>query len=474
MVFNSYSFGIFFITVLIIYYSLSSWRGRKLLLLAASYTFYAAWNPPFVLLLWISTVADWYFAKALHATQASSVRKLWLIASLVLNLGLLAFFKYGEFALENFVALVKWLGMDFSPAQPNIILPVGISFYTFQTLSYTLDVYLQRSKPWHSFLDYALYVTFFPQLVAGPIVRAQDFLFQCEKQKTFSVDKLSWGLCWVIVGLFEKVVVADVLLAPIAEKLYASADIPDFTAAWIGTLAFSGQIFCDFAGYSTCAIGAALCLGFTLPDNFRFPYAAIGFSDFWRRWHVSLSSWLRDYLYIPLGGNRKGIMRTQVHLMITMLVGGLWHGAAWTFVIWGGLHGLFLMLERFLVIQFGRLSLWNHHIMQFALGIVTFLCICVTWVFFRAESFTKASYIFAAMFGFLSEPATLHFSHQEIAIALGVVSMLVMFHWLLRQQALENLVANHPWWVTSATIAVMLYLIATMPGEDRAFIYFQF
>lgn len=474
MLFNSYTFLIFFCAVLAVYYALPSWYGRKLLLLVASYIFYAAWNPPFVVLLWISTIADWYLAKLIFNSQSSSLRRLFLTGSLSINLGLLAFFKYGNFILNNFIDLLNFIGIEFSPVQLNIILPVGISFYTFQTLSYTIDIYLKKAKPSNSFLDYALYVTFFPQLVAGPIVRASDFLQQCENKKRFSINNLGWGLTLITLGLFQKVVIADALLAPITEKLYSATGFPNFTTAWGGTLAFAGQIFCDFAGYSTCAIGTALCLGFHLPENFTSPYAAIGFSDFWRRWHITLSTWLRDYLYIPLGGNRKGLLRTQINLMITMLLGGLWHGASWTFVVWGGLHGIYLVLERFLKGWLGHLAIWKNSLIKLSLGILTFLLICITWVFFRANSFPQAWGIVTAMLGVVSLPASIVLGKQDLLIAFAVVASILIIHWLLRTQTLETVITKIPWWFTSSLIAFMLYAIFTMPGEDRSFIYFQF
>ena len=262
---------------------------------------------------------------------------------MVVNLGMLGYFKYGEFLLENFVTFAASLGVTYQPPEWNIILPVGISFYTFATLSYTLDVYLRRAKPAKHFLDYALFVTFFPHLVAGPIMRPTELVPQFAEPRRATLHQLYFGLALIILGLFQKVVLADGFLAPVVEKVYdAREGVPMMLDAWVATLAFSGQIFCDFAGYSSTAIGVALCLGFAMPDNFRFPYAAVGFSDFWRRWHITLSSWLRDYLYIPLGGNRFGPARTYTALMGTMLLGGLWHGAAWTFVVWGGLHGLYL------------------------------------------------------------------------------------------------------------------------------------
>ncbi|HYW50979.1 MAG TPA: MBOAT family O-acyltransferase, partial [Gemmatimonadaceae bacterium] len=341
MLFNSLTFVVFFAWVLAVHYAPLPWKVRKVHLLLAGYAFYAAWNPPFVLLLWLSTVVDWLMAAKLARTEEPRARKAMLLVSLVLNLGLLGYFKYGGFLLENFTALVNGLGIAYKPLAPSIILPVGISFYTFETLSYTLDVYLRRAKPTPKLLDFALFVGFFPHLVAGPIVRPTDLVPQFESPRRATGRMFGWGLLLMTIGLFEKVVVADGLLAPVSDDVFKAASLIAPLDAWLGVLAFSGQIFCDFAGYTTTAIGASLALGFSIIDNFRFPYAAIGFSDFWQRWHISLSTWLRDYLYIPLGGNRRGPSRTYVNLMLTMLLGGIWHGASWTFVVWGGLHGLY-------------------------------------------------------------------------------------------------------------------------------------
>ena len=397
MVFNSLTFVIFFVTVVAIYYALRNWKARKLLLLLSSYLFYSAWNPPFVILLFISTVLDWYAARVVYQARSQTIKNLGLGISLAVNLGLLAYFKYAGFALESFVAVVNSFGVSFAAAVPDIILPMGISFYTFQTLSYTLDVYRGKDKPSDSFLDYALYVTFFPQLVAGPIVRSTEFLPQCKQEKLWNGDRFAYGLALMVFGLFQKIVLADALLAPVVERVYDQMVLPNTISAWTGTLAFAGQIFFDFGGYSTCAIGAALCLGFTLPRNFRSPYGAIGFSDFWQRWHITLSSWLRDYLYIPLGGNRHGLHRTLANLIATMLIGGLWHGAAWTFVVWGALHGCYLVVERLLKQLFGKSPFWKRMLPQWGLMIGTFVAICFAWVFFRATSFAQAATVMTAM-----------------------------------------------------------------------------
>ena len=254
-------------------------------------------------------------------------------------------------------------------------------------MSYTIDMYNKKIKPARTFLDFALYVTFFPQLVAGPIVRAKDLITQFYEEKKATTKQFIWGTFLLTIGLFQKVVMADTLLSDTSDTVFGSDKLLHGLDAWIGTLAFSGQIFFDFAGYSTCAIGIALMLGIILPDNFRYPYASLGFSDLWSRWHISLSSWLKDYLYIPLGGNRHGITRMYVALMLTMLLGGLWHGAAWTFMVWGGLHGTYLILEK-LQKQYlpFKITKWNGIFLAF----ITFSCVNITWVFFRAREFDTA------------------------------------------------------------------------------------
>lgn len=493
MLFNSYTFIVFFCSVLLLYYLIPIWKYRKTLLLAASYVFYAAWNPPFVVLLWISTLVDWFAAKGIHRSQSRHRRRVFLAVSLLANLGLLGYFKYGGFLLENFLVLAKSLGWDLVLAKPSIILPVGISFYTFQTLSYTLDVYRRRMPPAESFLDYALYVTFFPQLVAGPIVRAVDFLPQCRQPKVFSSRAVGWGLSLMLLGLFEKVALADGLLAPIAEAVYGSSDRPDFLSAWCGTFAFAGQIFLDFAGYSLCAIGAAMCLGFTIQDNFRSPYAAVGFSDFWRRWHISLSSWLRDYLYIPLGGSRHGRFRTFASLSVTMLLGGLWHGASWTFVVWGGLHGCYLVLER-IVRGIVPRRVAASSLLQVPASLLTFLLLCIAWVFFRADTLGKASSMTATLLGLgpggmkgmfqppsispyqqLPSSGVAHLLQPEsIVLSLGITALLLSVHWLTRNRSLAEVAARVPWWTRSLVLAAMIIGIVGLSGEDHAFIYFQF
>jgi len=391
--------------------------------------------------------------------------------SLLVNLGLLGFFKYGNFLLDNFISILGWFNIVYHPARPDIILPVGISFYTFQSMSYTIDIYRGRMKPWKSSIDFAMYVTFFPQLVAGPIVRAKDFLPQCVQPVTASARQFYWGLFLLVTGLFEKVFLADTLLAHVADAVYSAASQTGFTDAWIGTLAFSSQIFFDFAGYSTCAIGVALCLGFVLPDNFRFPYGAVGFSDFWRRWHISLSTWLRDYLYIPLGGSREGRTRTRINLMLTMLIGGLWHGASWRFVAWGGLHGFFLVIEAILKKYLKLGSFLNQTFLSFIFAAMTHILIVITWVFFRAQSFSDAFEIVYQMFHFNVSRVL---EKGDITNVLLVSICLFISHFAMRNRSYEDLISSMHISIRALFFATMLITLSLTPGDDRAFIYFQF
>ena len=471
MVFNSLTFAVFFACVLALHAMPLGWTTRKINLLVASYLFYAAWNPPFVILLWISTVIDWWAAKKLVDARRVGARRAWMLLSVVANLGMLGYFKYGGFLLDNFRALLESIGVAYQPPALDIVLPVGISFYTFATMSYTLDVYLRRAAPARNFLDYALFVTFFPHLVAGPIMRPTELVPQFQTPRRADANQLCFGLALMTLGLFQKIVLADGFLAGPAESVYDGTKIPGALDAWAGTLAFSGQIFCDFAGYSTTAIGAAMCLGFAMPDNFRFPYAAIGFSDFWRRWHITLSAWLRDYVYIPLGGNRRGEARTYLALMATMLLGGLWHGASWTFVVWGGLHGAYLAGERLLRRRFAG---WvPNGFALFGLGVTTFVLVDFAWVFFRAKTFDKAWLVLKGMFGLNADAAPILPAVDLIAIA-AIVGGIVTAHWLMRTRTLEMLVARVPVPVLTSVWAALAFAIVIEQGAGNAFLYFQF
>jgi D-alanyl-lipoteichoic acid acyltransferase DltB (MBOAT superfamily) len=478
MVFNSYTFLAFFAIILVLHNLPLSWATKKVNLLLASYIFYAAWNPPFILLLWLSTVVDFYVGRALFTQENPYKKKLLLVISLIGNLGMLCFFKYGTFLLDNFVLLVNAVGFDYHPAKPNIILPAGISFYTFTTLCYTIDMYQKRSEPVKSMLDFSLFVTFFPHLVAGPIVRPPQLVPQFESPRTANTKQMMDGLFLLSLGLFMKVVLADGMLAGSADSVFGTNDVLPALDAWAGVLAFSGQIFFDFAGYSTCAVGVALCLGFVLPQNFNYPYAAIGFSDFWRRWHITLSAWLRDYLYIPLGGNRHGLRRTYFALMVTMLLGGLWHGANWTFVVWGGLHGLYLWVEKFFRDQRessagGDLVASGHPWRGFFFAFLTFMLVNITWVFFRAGTFGKAWQMLQSMFGMASEGKAMLTSLALLKIAV-VIPAMVIAHWLMRNTKVLDLAHKLSWWKVGIVWAGMLLLLIWAQESGSSFIYFQF
>jgi alginate O-acetyltransferase complex protein AlgI len=474
LAFNSYTFFIFFAIVLALHYSPLNWQVKKINLLIASYIFYAAWHPPFVLLLMICTVVDWFAAKGIEASTKKEKKRFFLIVSLTVNLGMLVFFKYSSFFLSNFLWFLSLFHIKYQPVAPDIILPLGISFFTFQSVTYTFDIYKSKAKTWKSFLDFALFVSFFPKLVIGPITRAVNFLPQCENPLKMDKKKFAWGLFLLLMGLVEKTVIADYLAAPVADQLFNKSGVPDTISAWAGTLAFTVQIFFDFAGYSTCAIGIALCLGFALPQNFKYPYAAIGFSDFWRRWHMTLSSWLRDYLYIPLGGNRKGVVRTYINLMVTMLLGGLWHGASWTFIAWGGLHGLYLIIERFLKNNIPKSQNWSKLPMKIFFALVTFIAVSIAWVFFRADSFEQAFTIIKILLKGNSGNPTIRFEFFYILLAFGITIIILSSHWIMRERSLEDLIDKMPWWLRSVVIAAMVISLITCSGEDRAFIYFQF
>lgn len=491
MVFNSFTFIAFFIVMLILHNLPFPWKVKKINLLAASYIFYAAWNPPFILLLWLSTIVDFFVGRALYTQENKHKKRMLLVISLIGNLGMLCFFKYGNFLLENFVAIVHAMGIDFHPAKPSIILPAGISFYTFTTLCYTIDMYKKKSEPVKSLLDFSLFVTFFPHLVAGPIVRPPQLVPQFETPRKATQQQLLQGLFLISLGLFMKVVIADTLLATPANTIFAFQRPLPALDTWMGVLAFSGQIFSDFAGYSTCAIGVAMCLGFVLPENFRYPYAAIGFSDFWRRWHITLSAWLRDYLYIPLGGNRKGEVRTYINLMITMLLGGLWHGASWTFVVWGALHGTYLCVEKLIQERFAgnksamatgmiieKASLApafvkNKTFNHFLLALFTFFLVNVTWVFFRATNFSTAWRMLSSMFG-QTKQATALLPTLDIIKVSVVISLMVLLHWLMRNTSVLQVTYKTRWWGVAGIWALLVIALIVSQKSGDSFIYFQF
>lgn len=468
MQFDSLTFVVFFALVLALYALLRGNAPKKNLLLVSSYLFYMAWSPVFVLLLMATTAVDWAIARRMDIEQRETVRRRWLMASLVSNLGVLGYFKYGGFLQENTRLLFEAAGIGWQPAQWDIVLPVGISFYTFQSLSYTIDVWRRRIPATRSLRDFALFVTFFPQLVAGPIVRASQFLPQLERERFIRRDRLARGLTLLVFGLFAKVVLADFLMAPVADRGFDTADAGT-AATWLAVLAFSGQIFFDFSAYSSCAIGAAMCLGYSLPANFRAPYAAAGFSDFWRRWHISLSSWLRDYLYVALGGNRGTAARTRRNLMLTMLLGGLWHGAAWGFVIWGAMHGALLIAERMLR-ETGRVTsaFWR----TTGGRLLTFALVTLAWIPFRAPSQEQLLPVLDRLAG---NGGTESLATGDAIAVTGTLLLLLLWHRITCDRpSMHRFLALHAWLRAALVAAALLATLLLAKSDNNAFIYFQF
>jgi D-alanyl-lipoteichoic acid acyltransferase DltB (MBOAT superfamily) len=474
MLFNSLTFLLFLAVVLPLYYALAH-RWQNKMLVVASYVFYGAWDWRFLFLLLISTVVDFNCARAMDAASPKGRKRL-LYLSLAVNLGILGFFKYFNFFIGSAASLLDTLGFQASIPTLTIILPVGISFYTFQTLAYTIDVYRGKQKSHRDIIDFALYVSYFPQLVAGPIERSQRLLTQIAKPRTVDAAAVSSGVQLIIMGYLKKVAIAD-SVAPYVESAFADPSAHSTPFLILSLYLFALQIYGDFSGYSDIARGVSRLLGIELMINFRQPYLARHITEFWRRWHISLSSWLRDYLYIPLGGNRGGNFATYRNLMITMLLGGLWHGASWNFVIWGGLHGVYLSVHKLvagdrLVTDPGRPK-DPVECIRYLLGVfLTFNLVCLTWIFFRADTFGGAwSYLTALVGNGFAVDFALR--APVAAFYLGI-ALLVDFLCWRRGQELPIAPDRHPlarglFW---GTALVLIFFVGEPNGTP--FIYFQF
>lgn len=468
MLFTRPEYFLFLAAVLVLAATLRSPTARKAMLLLGSYYFYAHWDWRFTGLLALSTLVDFAVGLAFERAPRERTRRALLVASLTFNLGILALFKYYDFFVGNLRHLIAPLGLDLTFL--GLILPVGISFYTFQTLSYSIDRYRGEIPACRSLLDFALFVSFFPQLIAGPIVRASDLLPQLRALPRPSRDDLAAGGARVVTGIFKKVFVAD-HLASYVDFVFGRAGAFDGATTWLAVLAFAAQIYCDFSGYSDVAIGTARMLGLRFAENFDFPYLATGMSDFWRRWHISLSTWLRDYLYIPLGGNRHGTRRAYRNLLVTMLLGGLWHGAAWTFVVWGGLHGLALVAER----TVRRLVAGHRFAVRLpaaaahgASRLATFAVVLVGWVFFRAPDLSSAIVLLRRM---LFAGGGISWLHPFVLVLLvGVAGV----H-LVALGGRSDLLATTGTRRGPALLLAMAGLtLAIPPGSLEPFLYFQF
>ena len=468
MSFIEFRFLWFFLIVFAVYWMMRDNTARKIWLLICSYVFYAAWNWKFMFLLLGSTTVDYTVGKMMAREQNPKKRRAWLIASLCANIGVLGFFKYFNFFITSGSAFLAWLGLPVSVNSLSIILPVGISFYTFQSMSYTIDVYRGRQPPVSSFLDLALFISFFTHLVAGPIMPAIFFLPQLSSARKFSDVDVRGALLLFLSGFIKKACVADGV-APIVDRYFDHPAAFTATSAWIAVLFYAIQIYCDFSGYTDMARAAARLLGYELVVNFRFPYFAQNISDFWHRWHISLSSWLREYLYIPLGGNRGPRWFVYRNIMITMLLGGLWHGAAWTFVIWGAFHGIALVVHR----KWTRLTNGLEGVnraMRWLGWPVTVYCVCVAWILFRAHDLTRAATMlhqFVLFRGGGSEHL-----HRWM---LFIIVVLAFVHWLNYRRWFSE-----PWRSWPAPIFATAYgctaalVLLFVPPRYTPFIYFQF
>lgn len=392
MIFNSFIFLFAFLPVaFIVYWLLRGKQVRYLWLTAMSYIFYGYWNWRFIFLMLLVTTVDFALGLFIDRAVTSKKRKILLSLSIITNLGLLGFFKYFNFGLDALRIMSSTFGLDLALPILSIILPVGISFYTFQSMSYTIDIYRKQLSPTKNFLEFACFVSLFPQLVAGPIVRFREIVSDLENIDKLEKSKaMHKGINFFVIGLAKKVLLAD-SIALIINPMFNNYALLGTVGAWLAVLGYTYQLYFDFSGYSDMAVGLGYLFGFRFPQNFNSPYKAINISDFWRRWHISLSTWLRDYLYIPLGGSRLGNTRTYVNLLLTMLLGGLWHGANWTFVVWGGYHGALLALYKAFQKQYDQLPV----ALQKSL---TFLLVIIGWVFFRSTDFSMANSLLRKMF----------------------------------------------------------------------------
>ncbi len=480
MIFNSLPFLIFAAVYFLLYFRLHG-RERMGLILISGYFFYGWWDWRFLGLIAFTTVMDFSLGLYIDRSENPRQRRVAVIASVVMNLVFLGFFKYFNFFTDSLASLIRSLGMEPSWTTLNIILPVGISFYTFQSLSYTVDVYRRKLPVERDFIKFAAFVSLFPQLMAGPIVRAYDLLPQMSEDKKFEWRRWNSGLGRVLWGFFKKVAIAD-SLAPFVDQVFAAPETFGSLHLLIGVVFYSFQIYCDFSGYSDIAIGLARMMGFRFPENFRTPYFSRSFSEFWTRWHISLSSWLRDYLYIPLGGNRHGVVNTYRNNMITMLLGGLWHGANWAFVFWGFLHGLYLILQR-LISPIWRSVVRLAHLPKFVDDGVCILSVYTltlfAWIYFRAGSLGDASFAVAnqVIMGILSgEQFNFGAVINKFQVLKGLLLIGILltveitnFRWRWNVRQVE-----HPAW-RMAAFAALLWLIAFFGTFGaNAFIYFQF
>jgi len=478
MLFNSIDFAIFLPVVFLLYWFVAnrSLKWQNILIIAASYLFYGWWDWRFLSLILFSTVVDYLVGIGLSKAEDIRKRRILLWTSITVNLGFLGFFKYYNFFLENFITAFSFFGSEISASSLNIILPVGISFYTFQTLSYTIDVYNRKLEPTRDFISLAAFVSFFPQLVAGPIERATNLLPQFDSPRIFSYSKSVDGLRQILWGLFKKIVIAD-NCAVHANYIFANSADMDGSMLLLGALFFTFQIYGDFSGYSDIAIGTARLFGFDLMRNFAFPYFSRDIAEFWRRWHISLSTWFRDYLYIPIGGSRGGTWMKVRNTFVIFVVSGFWHGANWTFIVWGALNALY-----FLPLLLAKKNRQNIEIVaqgkvfptvrEVGGMMITFWLTVLAWIFFRAENLTHA---FSYIDGIFSSNLFVLPDITGMKALLLIVPLFLLFEWFGREKEFALALAEE-WKRPMRYIVYYIIILAIflLTGEQQQFIYFQF
>jgi len=491
VLFNSVQFAIFFIVVYTLYLILDrTWQNR--MLLVASCIFYGAWSWKFLLLLFVSVTTDYLCAGYIYRTTEQHWRKTALVINLLVNLGILAFFKYFNFFIANLQELLSFFGISIGNDILHVVLPVGISFYTFQAMSYSIDVYRKQLIPARNYWDYALFVVFFPQLVAGPIERARNLLPQFQKTRSLDYRTVTDGFKLIVWGLFKKIVIAD-RLAVLVNVVYREPLNYGGPVLVLATFFFAFQIYCDFSGYSDMAIGLAQVMGFKLMDNFNRPYFSKSVSEFWKRWHISLSTWFKDYVYVSLGGDRVSKVRWHANIMITFLLSGLWHGANWTYVVWGGLNGMYVLGDRFIhglketAFSLPRLK-YPDVIRTWARVVITFSLICFAWIFFRSATLSDAFYIATHLHtgwgGFFSRQGVqsiwvsflkLGLNQRELITAIVSVCFMECIHCVQRHGSIRHMLAGKPavvrWSVYFLLVNSIFILGVT---QEKQFIYFQF
>lgn len=471
MLFNSIIFFLFLSIILPIYYLLPRKIQRNSFLLIASYFFYGYWDWKFCLLLATSTIVDYFLGIQIEKNKKQIKKKALLIVSLVTNLGILGFFKYFNFFIDSFSQMVGQFGYSPDYLHLNIILPVGISFYTFQTLSYSIDIYRGTLKPTRNFIDFALFVAFFPQLVAGPIEKARDLLPQISSKRIPTKKQLSEGVILIVTGLFRKVMIGDVS-GRYVDNILNDMSYYHSSELLFAMFLFSIQIYCDFSGYSKMARGCAKLLGFELSINFEQPYLSNNITDFWRRWHISLSSWLKEYLYFSLGGNRKGPLRTKFNLFTTMLLGGLWHGAGMNFIVWGGLHGLYLSVHKWYMGNINATKLPNTIPIKILKVIITLFFVQFAWVFFRLSSMDEIFFFFQKIIYWESSDLTPKLLSISLTFSIMVLTLDIV----------EFKLKNHTFLILASPllrygILIILFTVSLLyiyQVEALPFIYFQF